>query len=86
MNDNFTGGTYFGGNLSDYSNALEQFKTEDDFWIGYGCHFKLHEQSVDVVGSTGSTNPNPEPATMFLFGSGLIGLAGLGRRKFFKKS
>jgi hypothetical protein len=34
--------------------------------------------------TSSSTAPIPEPATMLLFGTGLIGMAGIGRKKFKK--
>lgn len=40
---------------------------------------------VSEVEFYGSQTAVPEPATMLLLGSGLIGLAGYGRKKFFKK-
>jgi hypothetical protein len=38
-----------------------------------------------VAGDPPILNSVPEPTTMLLLGSGLLGLAGYGRKKFFKK-
>jgi len=60
--------------------SLADFVGIDTFWVGYGCHFTHLSTSVSFGAS-----PVPEPATMLLLGSGLVGIAGFGRRKLLKK-
>ena len=66
--DNFSPPTGFVGGITDHADYRIAFRSDT-------LHFSLDGNTITV-------SPVPVPAAVYLFGSGLIGLAGLARCKF----
>ncbi|BBO80569.1 DVUA0089 family protein [Desulfosarcina ovata] len=83
--DSLSAGTYLLA-IGDYYLSESEARSgyNDNNYVGTGEYQLTFDSDVDF--SVSGTTPVPEPATMLLLGSGLIGFAGVSRKKIFKKN
>ena len=75
--DGLTGGTHYAVTGIDLGFLLG---VTDDFIL----HFTMGCGNDNLIGKATGSSPVPEPASMLLLGTGLIGIAGLGRKRWIK--
>lgn len=86
--DPFENVSIFSTNLVGFDESRLGFN-EDNIWLNFeglgfttGTYVNLQIGGQSLTSFSNDVTPTPEPGTLLLMGSGILGLAGIGRRRF----